>query len=303
MLRAVAADQLGLIGLDQLRAMCVTRSALAYAVRSGFLAHAGHRLYRIAGSGESRDQRLRRAVLDAGGDAALSHLAAAHAWKMSRRAAPAEVVRTAAARWSETRSPGCIGCAICEPSHVVVLDGLRITTPARTVMDLAACVPLGQVARALDRAWGQRLLTIGSLAGVLAQVRTQGRRGVRTIETLIDERRGHVPTESALEQRFAVLAQQSGFGPLRRQVDVSDHEGWIGRVDFAHDDLGLVIFVDGDAWHRAITQRIDDDVQTTRLEAAGLKVVRFSELAVLYEAPTLADRLRVLSASGRRMAA
>jgi very-short-patch-repair endonuclease len=156
-------------------------------------------------------------------------------------------------------------------------------------------MPLGLVARALDRAWGQRLLTLGALGAVLAEVRTRGRRGVRTVETLLDERIGHTPAESSLEYRFADIARRFGLGPLRRQVDVAGADGWIGRVDFLHERIPLAVLIDGDAWHRAITQKAADDLETQRLRAAGIDVVRVSELEVLYDERVVVRRMRAAS--------
>jgi very-short-patch-repair endonuclease len=174
----------------------------------------------------------------------------------------------------------------------VVVDGLRVTTPARTVMDLAATMPLGLVARALDRAWGQHLLSLGALGTVLAEVRTRGRRGVHTIEMLLEERIGQTPAESGLEYRMSDIAKRFGLGPLRRQVDVFDEEGWIARVDFVHEHRPLAVLIDGDAWHRAVTQVAADDLESRRLRAAGLDVVRVSELEVLYDERTVVRRMR-----------
>lgn len=294
-LRACAATQLGLLGLAQLRDLDVSRAEIDRAVRSGFLHPVARGLYAIAGSPDTREQRCRAALLDAGADAALSHAAAAHQWKMWRRSPPLEVVRSRGRAIERPTLALVHRVRDLRPHHVLEIEGMRVTTPARTVMDLAAAMPLGLVARALDRAWGQRLLTLGALGAVLAEVRTRGRRGVRTVETLLDERIGHTPAESSLEYRFVDIARRFGLGPLRRQVDVAGADGWIGRVDFLHERIPLAVLIDGDAWHRAITQKAADDLETQRLRAAGIDVVRVSELEVLYDERVVVRRMRAAS--------
>ena len=179
-------------------------------------------------------------------------------------------------------------------SHVVVLDGLRVTTPARVIMDLAAILPRSQVARVLDRAWGKRLLAIGDVASVLHDVRGKGRRGVRTVEALLAERVGHVSAETALELAFEDILLANSLPPMRRQVQLSDVEGWVGRVDYFDDDHGLVVFVDGDAWHRALTDTRSDAAQQHRLVAAGYRVARFSEGEIRFRQRSVASRMRDL---------
>ena len=178
------------------------------------------------------------------------------------------------------------------PGHVVHVGPLRVTTPARTIMDLAAHEPLGQVARALDRAWGHRLLTLGALWQVLQDVRVQGRRGVRFIEALVDERRGLVPAESALELRFEQILRRRSIPVPQRQVDLSDDEGWISRVDYFDSSLGLAVFIDGAAWHTVLSDVRNDDAVNARLRRAGLVVERFSDAEVLYDEDHVVRRMR-----------
>ena len=180
------------------------------------------------------------------------------------------------------------------PSHVVVLDGLRVTTPARVVMDLAATLPRSQVARVLDRAWGKRLLTLGDVASVMHDVRGKGRRGVRTVEALLAERVDLVAAETALELAFEAILRANSLPPMRRQVQLSDVEGWVGRVDYFDDDYGLVVFVDGDAWHRALSDERSDAGQQHRLVAAGYRVERFSEGEIKFRQHKVAARMREL---------
>ncbi len=203
----------------------------------------------MAGSAPSREQRQLAAVLDAGADAALSHATAAYHGKMWRRSPSLEVVRTRAHPIRRPTLARVHRVRDLRAGHVIAVDGLRVTTPARTVMDLAATMPL-------------------------------------------EERIGQTPAESGLEYRMADIARRFGLGPMRRQIDIYGDDGWIARVDFLHEHQPVAVLIDGDAWHRAITQVAADDLESRRLRAAGLDVVRVSELEVLYDERTVVRRMR-----------
>lgn len=172
------------------------------------------------------------------------------------------------------------------------MDGVPTTTPARTVVDLAATTYPDRVARILDAAWASRLLGIGEVANIVAEVRGRGRAGVVLLDELLEQRRGQVRPGSALELRFEGLLQRVGFPPVRRQVHLYDEEGWIACVDYLVAEHPLVMFVDGARWHTARTDVELDDLQDRRLRAAGYLVERFSDAEILYDEPAVLRRAR-----------
>jgi very-short-patch-repair endonuclease len=170
------------------------------------------------------------------------------------------------------------------------------TIPARTVIDLAATSHPERVERILDAAWSRRLLGIGEVANILDEVRGKGRSGSRLIAELVEARKFKPRPGSALEMHFVRGLERFGLPALRRQVHLSDEEGWIGCVDFVAETASVVLFIDGAAWHTSVTDRRHDDRQTTRIRALGYHVERITDLEVLYEEPQLMDRLRPLLA-------
>ena len=234
------------------------------------------------------------AVLDGGPGAALGFRSAAAVWGMYRRSeGRPHIIRPRRDQHRRTPPLGIVHTSRRLPrDHVVTIGGIPVTTPARTVVDLALVDPLGRVARMLDTAWGHRLLTIGELAGVLADVRSRGRRGVRVLDHLIAERLGHRAPESGLEVRFEQILRRGGLPSMSRQVDIGDDDGWICRADFARLDDGLVGFIDSDTYHRALLDRQHDDSHTRRLRAAGLRVFRVSDAAILYDARGVTNAVR-----------
>jgi very-short-patch-repair endonuclease len=284
----LARRQHGLIAGAQLASMGCSEKAIRHLRERGRLERLSARVYRIAGSAETLQQRRLAAVLDAGEGAALSHTAANAAWGVGRRASVMDVIRPRRGNAPRTSLGRVHEARELFDHHVVVRHGVPITTPARTIVDLAATGHPAAIARLLDTAWSRRLLNIGGVANVVAEVRDRGRSGVRLLDELIEERKLLPRPGSALEIRFESIVHRRGLPTLRRQVHISDDEGWIGCVDFVAGDLPLVFFVDGDAFHSSLTDRRHDDRQTRRLNAAGYLVERFSDAHVLFDEPRVA---------------
>jgi very-short-patch-repair endonuclease len=183
--------------------------------------------------------------------------------------------------------------------HLALRERIPITSPARTVVDLAATAHPKRVERILDAAWSRRLLNIGELADIVFEVRGRGRSGVRLLDELIEARKKMPRPGSALEMRYVDVLQRHGLPTMRRQVHLSDEEGWIGCVDFVANDNPLVVFIDGAAWHTSLTDRRHDDRQTTRIRALGYEVARFSDAQVLFEEDAIVTTLRPLLVPAR----
>jgi very-short-patch-repair endonuclease len=291
---ALTAQQHGLLTRRQLAEAGLGPKAVHRLRARGVLVPRGPLVFALAGTPTTRAQARLAAVLDAAPAAALGFLSAARVWGMYRRSeGRPHIVRRRDERHRSTPHLGVVHTSLrLPPAHVVTIDGIPVTTPARTVVDLALTEHFGRVARLLDNAWGRRLLTIGELSATLQAVRARGRRGVRVLDLLIEERLGMRPAESALELRFEEILRRHRLPAMDRQVDLGDSDGWVCRADYARLDDALVVFIDSATYHRALLDRDHDDEQTARLRAMGLDVLRFSDAEILYDAPAVAGRVR-----------
>lgn len=127
------------------------------------------------------------------------------------------------------------------PADVWTIDGLAVTSPARTVVDLA-CTLRVQDAVAIGDVALRQGVEPGELLAVLG--RMGPRRGVasarRTIELL------DASSESYGESVSRVLFAEHGVMAPLPQVSVWDRRGaFVGRVDFAWPALGVVGEFDG----------------------------------------------------------
>lgn len=189
--------------------------------------------------------------------------------------------------------------------HMLVLRGVPMTTPARTFIDQAAHLSAARAGRLLDDFWGRDLLGFSAVDRTVRDLSRQGRTGLVLARDLLHERGpSYRPPESRLERRVMRLLRKRGLGPFDRQVDVGDDEGWIGRVDFRHRELPLILEVQSDLYHQGLTNRRGDELRLQRLRAGGFAVVELFEDDIWYR-PDVALRLvaEAVSALTRRSSA
>lgn len=160
------------------------------------------------------------------------------------------------------------------PHHVTVKDGIPLTTPSRTLFDLAASTGPGRLGRAVTRAIQVREIpcSLPSLYRVLYDLGGRGRPGTRRFRQVLDGRDlVEPPTESVLDEiGRSLLGRVPG---IRWQVELSDERGYIRRVDGIVDAIDLVLEFDS-IFHDDPQQRALDDDGDRRLLALGLRTRR-----------------------------
>jgi hypothetical protein len=120
------------------------------------------------------------------------------------------------------------------------LQGRKVTTPARTYLDLAAALPresLVVLADAVTRRTG-----VAQLERRLAKAyRVRGVRRARAALALADP-----GSDSPAETRTRLILHGAGFSRLRHGVDVSDGQGgWLARPDLADEAAKVAVQYDG----------------------------------------------------------
>jgi very-short-patch-repair endonuclease len=263
----IAAAQRGLVTTWQLQAVGVSSSAIARRVQAGRLHPLYRSVYMVGHPAPAPLARELGAVLTCGAGSFLSHRCAGTRWGfLAATDPPLEVVVRGDHRRTEfivhrTRS--------LDLRDVTVHDGLPMTTPARTLIDLAATLGPRPLQRAFEEAERLRLVTRRSLADELR--RAAGRRGVATLASLVADGSEPALTRSEAEERMLALIRKGRLPPPRVNAQAAGHE-----VDFLWPDHGLVLEVDGYAYHsgRAAFER--DRVRDADLAAIGLRVMRTS---------------------------
>jgi Protein of unknown function (DUF559)/AbiEi antitoxin C-terminal domain len=154
------------------------------------------------------------------------------------------------------------------PDEVTQLGGLPITTPARTLLDLAASGLRGRpLEAALDQAL-QRVLDFADLQRLLARYPT--RPGSPLLKAQL-ARYEPVDTRSELEDLVLELCDAHG---LPRPHVNSVIEGKVR--DFHWPGSRLVVEADSYRWHRSPTALNDDRERDVQLTLSGYRFLRFT---------------------------
>jgi len=230
------------------------------------------------------DLHLCAAALRAqGGRATLSHDTAATFWGLARfRSRPVHLLLPHGT--NPAARPGTVihQARRLLPHHVVDIEGLRVTSPPRTVFDLSGTLShRWRVEDTLDDAWASRLVGFDSMMTTIDELSGHGQRNVAELREMVLTRGSdHVAGESALERRFHQIVREAGLPPMSAQVDLTDEEGWWGRVDALYPDARIIVEIDGDRWHTALRHRQRDTERRRQWAEMGYLVLSFSEQEV-----------------------
>jgi hypothetical protein len=148
-------------------------------------------------------------------------------------------------------------------------DGIPVTSPARTLLDLASQLSYEALRRAVREAMAQRRVTVRQLVDVLA--RGGPRRGTHTLARIVAD--GDVPTASVLEDIVLDLIVSAGFQRPDIGVPITV-EGRRFIPDFRWPEQRIIVEADGARWHDHRLAREDDAERQAFLEASGEKVIR-----------------------------
>jgi hypothetical protein len=97
------------------------------------------------------------------------------------------------------------------PEDITTIDGIPVTKPARTLLDLATVEPEDVIERCLADALRRRLVSLPFLERWLADPRPQRHRGASLLKRLVDERATRGVTESPLETALLQMIRERGL--------------------------------------------------------------------------------------------
>lgn len=185
-LAVVAADQCGVFTRTQATTAGFGAPQIERRVRAGVWRRVLPGVYRHATTPVSRPLAQWAAVLWAGPVCAVSHTSAAALWGLG--CAPPERVELIVPKVHAPRSPAVTVHRVAQigGADVVYARGLPVTTPVRTIIDLAAVLGDHDLRSAVDRARSRRLLTVRSVRVRLDEIGAAGRPGVRRLRAVLE---------------------------------------------------------------------------------------------------------------------
>jgi very-short-patch-repair endonuclease len=289
----VAETQYGVVTLTQLERCGLTRAMVARRVAVGRLRPLHRGVYAFGHAQLRREGRLLAAVFASGPGAVASHRSAADQWGI-RPSARAGIDVTVPTRGGRVRRRGIDLHRVrrLNPADVTELDGIPITTVARTLVDLADMAPARIVERALEQSYVHRLLAPGALEDALS--RSNGRR-TGTLRRLIEEQRTSTITRNDLEERFLAICRSAGLPDPEVNAKLLGYE-----PDFLWRDRRLIVEADGFGTHSTKHAFEHDRRKDTDLFLAGFHVTRFTHDQITKAPKDTATRLTQLwNAAGR----
>ena len=277
--------------MPQLRSLGLDRSAVDRRVDGGLL----HRLYRgvysVGVPQVSVRGRYLGAVLACGWGAALSHRAAADLWNLRPNARHIDV--TVPKKRAKPPGVSVHRTRMLAPQDFTVLEGIPVTSPARTLLDLSAVVKAPDLAVAIDRAERQGIFDLTATGELLE--RANGRGGARKLRKAIA---AYEPStqKSELERRFKALLEEAGDIPTPTFNAAVEGEKATHEVDAFWDSNRLAVQLDGFEFHRTRRDRERDAASDADLELAGQRVMRLTWDDVTVHGERTLRRLRLARA-------
>jgi very-short-patch-repair endonuclease len=252
--------------MADLAAAGLSRGAVARRVADGRLRRLHCGVFLVGPLPVARTREM-AAVLACGESSVVSHRAAAAMWGI-RQPRHGDVDVTVTARHPrDKRGVRVHRTRHLDPQDVTRREGVPITTAARTLLDLACTVDGRELARALEEAEVQRLVTRRRLTEMLA--RHRGHRGAKTLRAALARYDTPAFTRSEAERRMLALIRAARLPAPGANVHVNGHE-----VDLLWPEQRLIVEVDGFAFHSTRHAFERDRTRDAQLQAAGYRVLR-----------------------------
>ncbi len=208
------------------------------------------------------------AVKSLGQDAFLSHFAASALWEFVEWDGRYPEVTVPRAGIGHRRGIGVHCTLVLDRRDVTRHKGIPVTSPARTLVDLAAVVSEKLLRSAIRRALARHRVSIRQL------VATRRRLGRRRASAKLDRvLQAAAPTRTELENVVLDLIIDGGLA--RPDVNTPFHIAGRRVVpDFRWPEQRIIVEADSRTWHDDPISRQDDAERQALLEAHGERALR-----------------------------
>jgi very-short-patch-repair endonuclease len=274
-LAALAQRQYGVVSRAQLLALGLTRTQITARLESGRL-HALHRgVYAVGHRPRHREAAWLAAILACGEGAVLSHQSAAVLWRMADREGglPHVTVR------GRHRLPRII----VHEAHLTRRDmqvrfGIPVTSPARTLIDLAHALDADEFDRVAREAQYRNLFDVPALRDALQ------RRPASRVRRMLDD---IAPTQSKMEDRMLRICRRYRLPQPRTQQWNSGR-----RIDFLWPEQRVAVEADSWEGHGTPWAFQADRDQSNALQLAGYVILRFTHADITRRPAHVAQQIR-----------
>lgn len=294
----LASEQDGYVTTEDLRRIGVDDGRIHRWARAGRLLPEHQSVFAVGHRPRDARSRRRAAVLAGGPSAALSHLSACVHLGLLDWELP--VIDVMVPRTGARSRPGIRfhRPRIYDPQvDAEIVDGIRCTTVARTLVDVAGVLSYPRLERVVERAEYLGILDLEAIARMLRRIKRP--RGVRHLRRALGpDRLDAAVADSELERTYLRLITEAGIERplLQHRMELTPGE-WV-RLDFFWPERRLNVEVDGPHHQRPIRARRDAR-RDELLHARGVIVQRFTLSEIEGKPSWVVARTRALLASSR----
>jgi very-short-patch-repair endonuclease len=186
-------------------------------------------------------------------------------------------------------------CRRLDPADVERIDGMPVTTLARTFLDLAETEPFDRLRSIAEEAERRELLDLAAIEACIG--RNPGRRGIAPLNALLAD---HVPvarTREGLEREFQLFLAERGLPQPLFNVVVA---GLL--VDCWWPEARFVVELDSRGFHGHWSAAERDRERDAKLLRLGIASLRVTDRRLRTGRPALAADIAALAERSRRSA-
>jgi very-short-patch-repair endonuclease len=265
---AVAAFQRGRVARRQLDAIGISSASVTWLVRRARLFRSFRGVFVVGHNASVELAAETEALLSVRPGAALSHWSAAALLGLwTPRPDPIEVVVDT---WAAATNPGVAvhRSRILESRDIWIRKGLPVTSPSRTMLDIALSATDRQLEIAFDRGISEVILKPSHVRDVLN--RAGGHAGRARLTGLLERERGaSTMTRSEGEEAMLALCRQAGLPEPQLNAKFG-----VWELDFYWPQARFVLEVDSYKYHSSRYRFERDRRKDNALRRADIEVMR-----------------------------
>lgn len=174
-------------------------------------------------------------------------------------------------------------------SHATSMDNLPITTPARTIIDLASVLPIDELRSVLIDARQRRIVTLAEVIDLHEFLRRYpGRAKLGRVLRDLDD------ADSRLEWEFRREAERRGFRPHPGHFAFRCSDGVCIEIDVAFPDAWVAVEIDGYGSHSERESLVIDHKRQNRAVLDGWRPFRVDWTRFKFDTDAMFDELALL---------
>jgi Transcriptional regulator, AbiEi antitoxin len=295
----IAAGHYGLISREQARRCGLTPRQIEHRLRIGRWVAVCRGVYRTATAQPTWQQLALAACLAGPPETVTSHLTGAAVHGLGQP--PSEPYVIVPPGTSGRRVPGRVHRSALTPLDRLVVAGIPVTSPARTLVDCAGLVGFHRLCDMVDTACCAGLTHPSAVAAAIERAgHGIGRRNVGSLRAALQAWSSAIAPGSPAEMRLLRKVIEAGLDVPARQIEIYDADSeFVGRIDLGWPHRRSGLEYDSDRFHNP-RHWARDEARQLRYAAAGWDVRRVGKHDLLPSVTWLDDHLRRLA---RRLAA